>query len=372
MLHRFLFSAALLLSATAHAYTVPEKADDGWPVADAAALHWDTAVLDALEQQLAAPAYAPVTSVLVAQHGRLVYERYANGGARDTLNDMRSATKTVTALLVGLAIDARRIADEQAKAYAFFPDEVPAAALDPRKAAITLQDLLSMSSIWECDDENNFSAGNEERMYVSESWLRFALAIPVRGYAPWQKRPADSPYGRAFSYCTAGSFLLGAVVERATGKPLADFARAALERPLGITAVQWNRSSEGTGMGGGGTRYRSRDIAKIGELLRDGGNWQGRRVVSQRWITAMLTPRAVPRENTEYGYQIWRFRFPVYGHEQWFWAMSGNGGNYVFVSPELGLVAVVTSSGYNSRDSHPRSQGIFRDYLLKALPPPRG
>lgn len=370
MLRRLLLPL-LLLSASAQAYTVPEKADDGWPVAAAAAQHWDTAVLDGLEKQLTTPAFAPVTSVLVAHRGRLVYEHYANGGARDTLNDMRSATKTVTALLVGLAIDGKRIADDQAKAYAFFPKEAPAAGLDPRKAAITLQDLLSMSSIWECDDENNYSAGNEERMYLSEDWVRFALAIPVRGYAPWQKRPADSPYGRAFSYCTAGSFLLGAVVERATGKPLADFAREVLEQPLGISVVQWNRSSEGTGMGGGGTRYRSRDIAKFGELLRDGGQWQGRRIVSERWITAMLTPRAVPRDNAEYGYQIWRFRFPVHGRDQWFWAMSGNGGNYVFVSPELELVAVVTSSGYNNRESHPRSQGILRDYLLKALPPPR-
>lgn len=370
MLRRLLLPL-LLLSTAAQAYTVPDKADDGWPVADASEQRWDTAVLDALEKQMATPPYASVTSVLVAQRGRLVYEHYANGGARDTLNDMRSATKTVTALLIGLAIDAKRIADDQAKAYAFFPKEAPAAGLDPRRLAITLQDLLSMSSVWECDDENNYSAGHEERMYLSEDWVRFALAIPVRGYAPWQQRPADSPYGRAFSYCTAGSFLLGAVVERATGKPLADFSREALEQPLGISAVQWNRSSEGTGMGGGGTRYRSRDVAKIGELLRDGGQWQGKRVVSERWITAMLTPRAVPRENTEYGYQIWRFRFPVQGREQWFWALSGNGGNYVFVSPELGLVAVVTSSGYNNRESHPRSQGIFRDYVLKALPPPR-
>lgn len=370
MLRRLLLPL-LLLSATAQAHRVPTKTDDGWPVADAAAQHWDTAVFDALEQQMATPAGSSVTSVLVAQHGHLVYEHYANGGARDMLNDMRSATKTVTALLLGLAIDRERIADEQAKAYAFFPDLVPAAGLDPRKAAITLQDLLSMSSVWECDDENNYSAGNEERMYLSEDWVRFALAIPVRGYAPWQTRPADSPYGRAFSYCTAGSFLLGAVVERATGKPLAQFAREALEQPLGIAAVQWNRSSEGTGMGGGGTRYRSRDIAKIGELLRDGGRWQGQRVVSQRWVGAMLTPRAVPRDNTEYGYQIWRLRIPLQGREQWFWALSGNGGNYVFVSPELGLVAVITSTGYNNRDSHPRSQGLFRDYILKALPPPR-
>lgn len=364
--------AATLLTAavsvSAHAYTPPADRGDGWTVADAAATGWNTGLLDALTTTLAEKSHAGITSVLVAHRGRLVFETYANGGEPDRLNDMRSATKTVTALLVGAAVDRGRIPGDEAHVYPYFRDLVRPRGLDPRKAAMTLQDLLTMSSAWECDDENAFSSGNEERMYVSENWTAFALNLPLRGYAPWNKRPKDSPYGRTFSYCTAGSFLLGAVVERATGLPLARFAHDALEQPLGIAQVQWNQSSEGVGMGGGGTRYRSRDIAKIGELLRDQGRWHGRPVISAAWIAAMLTPRAVPRDDTEYGYQIWRFRFPVHGRNEWVWAMSGNGGNYVFVAPQLALVAVVTSTGYNQRESHPRSQALFRDYLLAALP----
>jgi CubicO group peptidase (beta-lactamase class C family) len=365
------FLAVLLFAfaaAPAAAYTPPEDLEDGWPVADAASVGWDVATLDALAAKLADKDHAAITSVLVAHRGRLIHETYANGGSRDRLNDMRSATKTLTALLVGTAIDRGRISGDDAKVYPYFRDVVPARGLDARKAALSLQDLLTMSSVWECNDDNNFSSGNEERMYVSENWTAFALNLPVRGYAPWNPRPADSPYGRAFSYCTAGSFVLGAVVERATGLPLARFAHDALEQPLGISRVQWNRSSEGVGMGGGGTRYRTRDIAKFGELLRDEGRWQGRTVVSAAWIRAMLTPRAVPRDATEYGYQLWRFRFPVRGKDEWVWAMSGNGGNYVFVAPQFDLVAVITSTGYNQRESHPRSQALFRDHVLKALP----
>lgn len=364
-------AAALLFSLlplTASAYVVPDARDDGWPVADAGRLGWNTSLLDALAGTLAGPSHAGITSVLVAQHGRLIYETYANGGEHERLNDMRSAMKTATALLVGAAIDQGRLAGDQVRVYPLFRDEVRARGLDVRKAAMTLQDLLSMSSAWDCDDDNAFSSGNEERMYVSEDWTAFALNLPLRGYAPWHKRPEDSPYGRTFSYCTAGSFLLGAVVERATRQPLATFARDVLERPLGISNVQWNRASEGVGMGGGGTRYRTRDVAKLGELLRDQGRWQGTPVVSAAWIAAMLTPRAVPRENTEYGYQLWRFRFPVRGRDEWVWAMSGNGGNYVFVAPQFGLVAVVTSTAYNQRESHPRSQALFRDHVLAALP----
>ncbi|MDC8015433.1 serine hydrolase domain-containing protein [Tahibacter soli] len=361
----FVFTAC---AGTAAAYTAPAARDDGWAVADAKALGWDVSRFDAVAAKVADKTYPDITSLVVAQRGKLVYEAYFGAGGADVLNDMRSATKSVTALLVGLAIDRGLIPGVDAKVYAYFADKAPAAGLDPRKAAITLEDLLTMSSIWQCDDENPATAGNEERMYVSEDWVQFALDLPVRGYAPWDKRPKDSPYGRTFAYCTAGSFMLGAVVERATKQPLAKFAHDALEAPLGIDKVQWNVSSEGVGMGGGGTRYRSRDVAKIGETVRTAGQWNGRRVISKAWIDAALTPRAVPRDDVEYGYQFWRFKFPVRGKDTWIWAMSGNGGNYVFVSPELELVAVVTSTGYNKRDSHPRSQEVLREYLLKALP----
>jgi len=225
-----------------------------------------------------------------------------------------------------------------------------------------------MSSIWECDDDNPFSSGNEERMYVTERWLDFALNLPIRGYAPWASRPKDSPYGRTFAYCTAGSFVAGAVVERATKKPLAVFAHEALEEPLGITQAKWNVSSEGIGMGGGGTRYRSRDLAKLGQMIADGGRWKNKAVLSADWVRAMLTPHAQARDDADYGYLWWQFRFPVHGVETKVWAMSGNGGNYVFVLPERSLVAVVTSKAYNQGYAHSQSQAILSDIILRALP----
>lgn len=361
--------AFLTLPAIAADYRPPAKANDGWPIADATALGWDTATLATLDGKMADETYKKITSVVIADHGRLVYEHYFNDGSADLLNDIRSASKTLTAMLVGAAIAQGRIPGVQAPVYAFFP-EVHLDRPDPRKAAITLEDLLTMSSIWECEDDNEFSAGNEERMYVSDRWLDFALNIPVRGYAPWVKRPKDSPYGRAFSYCTADAFVAGAVVERAVKEPLADFAAEVLERPLGIAKVTWNVSSEGIGMGGGGTRYRSRDLAKLGQVLVDGGRWQGRQVLPAAWVNAMMTIHAQARDDADYGYFMWRFRFPVDGVETPVWAMSGNGGNYVFVLPARGLVAVVTSQAYNQKYAHTQSQALFRDVVLKALPKP--
>lgn len=360
--------AACSLPLGAADYHVPASHDDGWPVADARAAHVDTARFAALEAKLADGSYKNITSILVARDGKLVYENYFNGGDAERLNDVRSASKSITALLVGVAIDRRLIPGVEAKVYGFFPDKQPVQHPDPRKQAITLEDLLTMSSLWECNDENEFSSGNEERMYVTEDWLQFALDLPIKGFAPWMTKPADSPHGRAFSYCTAGAFTAGAVVERATRMPLSRFAGEALEKSLGIERVQWNASPLGIGMGGGGTRYRSRDLAKLGQLALDEGRWRGRQVISAAWIRAMLSVHAQARDDADYGYLWWCFRKPVTGIDEPVWAMSGNGGNYVFVVPSRRLVVVVTSTAYNQRYAHPQSQEILREYLLKAVP----
>jgi CubicO group peptidase (beta-lactamase class C family) len=368
---RLLATLLVLLFSPLHAadYRPPATGNDGWSVTDARAGHWDISRFAELESKLADGSFKGITSVVVVRDDKLVYEGYFNGSDADRLNDIRSASKSLTAWLVGAAIDRRLIPDVQAKVYGYFPDKQPWQHPDPRKQAMTLEDLLTMSSLWECDDDNPFSSGNEERMYVTEDWLQFALDLPIKGFAPWMTKPADSPHGRSFSYCTVGSFVAGAIVERVTRKPLSAFAAEILEKPLGITTSHWNVSPLGVGMGGGGTRYRSRDLAKLGELALDEGRWKGQQLVSAAWVHQMLSVHAQARDDADYGYLWWCFRFKANGKEQPVWAMSGNGGNYVFVMPSQRLVAVVTSTAYNQRYAHPQSQEIFRDYVLKALPP---
>ena len=327
----------------------------------------DPTRLAALEAAIASDEIKQVTSVLLLVDGEVAYERYFNETTPDTLNDVRSASKSVTAMLVGAAIGDGSLPGVQARVYDYFPAFTRQHRIDPRLRGTTLEDLLTMSSLWECDDENAFSAGNEERMYVTEKWLDFTLALPVKGFAPWMTRPEDSPHGRAHAYCTANSFVLGAVLERATGQPLADYAAKVLERPLGITERHWNRSPEGIGMGGGGTRYRSRDLARLGELVLAGGNWQGRQLIPADYVAAMVSAQATTRNGSDYGYQWWGLKLPVDGREETVWAMSGNGGNYVFVMPDRHLVAVVTSRAYNRSYAHPQSRRILTDFLLPAL-----
>ena len=360
-----LFAALLLGTASVTAASSP--ANDDWTLAAPATHGLDAARFSALDAAINSGQAPDTTSVLVVHRGALVHETYFNGADRSTLHNTRSLTKSVTAMLVGAAIDRGLISGVNAPVLGFFPERTPAHP-GAFKNAITVEDLLTMSAQWECDDNNEYSAGHEERMYVSADWTGFALDLPERGYASWNKRPADSPHGRAFAYCTANSFMLGAIVERASGMPLQRFAAEVLERPLGIEKSVWNRSSEGVGMGGGGTEYRSRDLAKLGQLIIDGGRWKGQQVLPAAWTRAMTEVHAQTPFDADYGYQIWRFPFTAGGKAVHAWAMSGNGGNAVFVVPEKQLVVVVTRTRFNQRGMHQETQKLLQDYILSALP----
>lgn len=347
----------------------PPDLADGLAVGPAGAAHLDTRLLTALGETVRKGELQKITSVLVLVDGTLVYEEYWNGAERETQHDIRSASKTVTGMLVGLAIDRGAISGVDAKVFDVFPERRGTARNpDPRKLQVTVEDLLTMSSLLECDDNNEFSSGNEERMYVIEDWLGFVLDLPIKGFAPWVTKPQDSPYGRSFSYCTAGVFALGAVVERATGKSVPDFARETLFAPLGIEKVGWLFSPLGQAQTGGGTRFRSRDLAKLGQLYLDGGRWHGRQVVPAAWVAASMAAHVQATETDTYGYLWWRRDFVSGDRTIPAVFMAGNGGNKVVVVPSAKLVAVITSTFYNTRGMHQQTDKLLTDYLLAALP----
>lgn len=366
--------AMLLVCVTAPAlsqdhdpYVQPRETGDGWSVGSAAGTGLDEARLVDMAEAIGNGDFGDITSILVARDGKLVYEEYFSGDAEE-LRNTRSVTKTITGMLVGQAIERRYLAGVDAGVFELLgqPDMRNP---DPRKRAITVEDLLTMSSILECDDWNEFSRGNEERMYLVEDWAQFALDLPVKGFPPWQAKPADAPYGRSFSYCTAGVFLLGRALERAAGVTVQAFAAEVLFRPLGISNFDWQLSPLGHAQTGGGLGLRSRDLLKLGQLYADRGQWRGRQVVPEEWAEQSVTPHARIDERNEYGYLWWLTSVEVNGRGTRAFYMTGTGGNKVYVLPDLRLVTVITSENFGRRDAHELSDRIMLEHVLGSVAP---
>jgi CubicO group peptidase (beta-lactamase class C family) len=320
-----------------------------------------------MADEISRGAFTKVTSVLIARQGQLVYEAYFEGCNRESRMNTRSATKSITGMLVGIAIDMGFLAGVDALVLSFFPDKQPVQHPDPRKERVMVEDFLTMSSLLECDDFNPFSRGNEERMYLLEDWIRFALDLPIKGFPSWTTRPEDSPYGRSFSYCTAGTVTLGGVLERATGMPVPQFAERYLFGPLGIREPAWQFIPLGTAMTGGGLALRSRDLLKLGQLYLQGGVWQGNRIVSEEWVQTSTRPHVSVDEATQYGYLWWLREFQCGERKYAAYLMQGNGGNKIAVFPELDAVVVLTSTNFNTRGMHEQTDTLLSEYVLAAF-----
>ncbi|HEV8104468.1 MAG TPA: serine hydrolase [Gaiellaceae bacterium] len=286
--------------------------------------------------------YGAITSVVVARAGEIVAEDYLIGDA-DSVRDTRSCTKTVLGMLLGQAIERGHVAGVDARVLDLLAGTQPATRADPAKQALTVGELLTMSSCLDCDDWDDSSPGNEELMYPQHDWLQFALDLPVRS-------------GRSFSYCTAGVVLLGIALERALGEPLPTFAQRELFGPLGIDRAAWQQTPTGQTSTAGGLRLTSRSLLALGELYLNGG----REIVPAAWVDESLRVHTRIDDETSYGYLWWLKSFA--GARSFF--MTGMGGNRVHVFPELEAVVVITSENFGRRDAHALSDRLLLEQVL--------
>lgn len=325
--------------------------------------------LDDITSAVNGGAYHQITSVIVARADEVLYEHYFDSDGPEALRNTRSATKTVTGMLVGAAID-RGLLRINSPVLPFFKDKLPIENPDPRKERITVEDFLTMSSLLECDDENSFSRGNEERMYLVEDWVKFTLDLPIKGFPDWQPKPEKLPFGRAWSYCTAGATTLGPLLERAAKQSVPDFARTVLFEPLGIDTVKWQFQPLGSAMTGGGLELRSRDLLKLGQLYLNRGNWHGQQVISEAWARQSVSSHANAREGTDYGYLWWLQTFRVDERKVATYGMYGTGGNKVYVLPAQGAVVVVTTTNFKVAGAGALTDQLLTTLILPALMSP--
>ena len=329
-----------------------------------AAPAWANSTMDDMVAAIERGDYKNITSVLILKDGNLVLERYFGQAGPQYLNNTRSATKTITSLALGAAIEQGAISGVDEKVFPYFQVYEPIGNAHALKADMTLKDLLTMSSALDCNDNDPNTPGYEDKMHQQEDWTRFALDLPVM---PGWSRGAGG-YG-PFRYCTVGTFLLGQTIEMATGQSLDGFIDSALFSPLGITVYEWYRSPIGEEMAGGGLLLMSRDLMKLGQLALQRGEWNGRRLVSEGWIEESVRPHRTVTQTQKYGYQWWLKDFTsattVLKHRAYY--MAGNGGNKIAIFKDLNMVVVITSEHFNQPDMHKQTTGLLQDYILPAF-----
>lgn len=303
-------------------------APDSWQVTSLEQEGLSAEQIAALEAAVTDGVYPSIDGLVIVRHGHLAYERYWHGYTANTLHDLRSASKSITSALGGLAIS-RGVISLDAGVLATFA----VTSDDERKRRMTFEHVLTMSSGLDCDDWVPSSPGNEENMLPSADWARFALELPM----------AHEP-GTHASYCTAAVALAGEMISKATGQPLEQFADDALFTPLGIVAKQWGRTGQGTVDAGGRLWLRPRDFAKFAQaVLR-------REVIPSEWVEFSLTARH-HLGDSEYGALWWLNTFTIQGTAVPVSFARGNGGQYAFMLPTLDMVVVFTGNDYNGKGS---------------------
>ncbi len=341
----------------------PPDLHDGFAVAAPEQEGLDPQPLAGLVGAFARGDYPKTNAVLVVRNGALVYEAYSNGSGLDVLNDTRSAMKSVTSLAAGIAINDGAIPSVHSPAFRYLDDLKPFANSSSEKDAITLEDLLTMSSALDCNDDDDKSPGNENNMHPQPNWTRWAVDLPVM---PNYQR--DTAGLGPFRYCTTGAFLLGQIIQRATHTPIERYVEQKLLTPLGITQWEWPHSPTGETMTGGGLRLRARDAAKIASTLSNKGQWRGRQVVPQAWIDVALNPHRQALADHQYGYFFWQYDYTTKCGAVSGWYMAGNGGNAIVVLKDLNAAVVVERSNYNTRGMHQQTVDLLEKYVLPAFP----
>ncbi len=320
---------------------------------------------DRLGEVLQAGQVGGLHAAVAVRDGQTLLEYYGTGAdfawatslgvvefGPETLHDVRSVTKSVTALLFGIALGEGRVPDPAEQLLRHFPD-YPDLAADPERARLTVEHALTMSLglEWREDLPYDNQANAEIAMELAPDRYRYVLERPIR-----------QPPGAQWSYCGGATALLGRLIADGTGQPLPQYGRAALFEPLGIHSFEWMAGADGVASAASGLRLAPRDLARIGELVLAEGAWDGRQIVPAGWIQAMLQPRLPTDWGAQYGYQ-W-YIDTVAGHR--LVAGMGNGGQRLIVVPDLDLSVAITAGNYDDPDQWRTPATLLEQVVLPA------
>jgi CubicO group peptidase (beta-lactamase class C family) len=311
----------------------------------------------ALKGSIEQGVFKHIKGVVVISNGNLLIEEYFNGAGRYTLHDPRSVGKSFAGTVTGIAIQEGHLKSEEERLKAFY-DLHRFEHYAVEKEEVAIKDLLTMSSVFDGDDNTN-SPGNEENMYPTENWVNFALNLPVN-----LTRPAGE-----WHYFTAGVVVLGDILNKTVPGGLEKYADTKLFRPLGITEYKWQYTPQHVANTAGGIQLRALDFAKYGQLYKNEGKWNGRQLIPAQWVHKSFTRhKGIPGRTEEYyGYLFWNKKYRVAGKEYETFYCTGNGGNKIFVFSGHPWVIVITASAYGALYAHPQVDKMMTEYIIPAL-----
>jgi len=284
-------------------------------------------------------------SMIIVRHGTIVAEAYFQPKYATNLAEVYSVTKSIVSALVGIAIEQGSIDSVNHKVLDYFPD-LSVANNDARKQAITIENLLTMSSGLDWSDDVNL-----EKIGQNQDWVKYVLDLPM----------AAAP-GEQFTYNSGAPTILTAILRKTTGKSPWEFAQTNLFGPLGISDIYWETTPTGLEIGGWGIQMTPRDMAKFGYLYLRDGVWDGKQIVPASWVKASLEKHIDPKMESEkrsgYGYLWWLQTFGAS-------AAQGLGGQYILLLPAQDLEVVFTSD--LSPQDFQKPYDLFETYILPAI-----
>jgi len=379
----------LLLSILLQQCTSPDKHEEttwpgeSWATSTPEAEGLDAAVIDSIHADITNGKYGLIDEFLLIRHGKVVAshqykQNYDSIAAhydtipnmynyddpewhpyyhRSNLHSLQSVTKSVTSVALGIAIDEGKLGDVNTHPLELFTGYTQDFT-DPRRKAITLEDLLTMRS---GIDWNEGAYTNDDNSCIimerSDAWVQYVLSRPMR----------EDP-GTLWDYNSGVSVLLGKLVGITTGKRVDEWTDEKLFKPLGIRNYYWKTTPDKEVDTEGGLYLSADDLARIGYLFLQNGKWGDKQIVSEGWVKQSITP-VVADVNSKnetpdsgYGYQWW-----VPSTQPFIFACNGYGGQFLMVAPDYDLVVVF--NGWNIHDNKNllSSYDALKDRIIPAV-----
>ena len=348
-------------------YAPPLRLDDGWPVATLDQVGISRAGIETLVQRLIdqpmdSLSSPQIHSLLIARHGKLVLEEYFHGYHRDQPHDTRSASKSWTAVLLGAAIESGvpiRLNSPVYQTMLAHQEVGPnsSADLDPRKRAMTLEHLISMTAGYDCASDS--AQGNEDVMQSQTEepdWYRYTLDVPML------TAPGDT-----LVYCSIEPNLAAGMLRKISGEPLPEMFHRLVAKPLQMHNYHLFLSPTGEAYGGGGHQFVPRDFLKLAQLMVNQGRWAGRQIMSRDWALKSGSALRNLSKIQQYGWLWNSVEYPYQGRTVRAFFAGGNGGQIFMGIPALDLVIGFTGGNYNDPSLFIPQRKLVPDLILPAV-----